>query len=168
MPTWYKHDAHSAALPCIRTFDNFSVYKKTNATWWSQPFYTSAKNGYKLQLKVYANGDRSGAGTHLSLFVYLMKGEHDDKLSWPFNDNITVQLLNWRSDNGHKEMTIRFHIAPLQNCQKVSGAPSGGFGSGQFISHTQLFDCATVNYVNSNDMACFRIISADVDTIDWY
>ncbi len=171
VPTWYKHDAHSAALPCIRTFDNFSVYKTTNATWWSQPFYTSAKNGYKLQLKVYANGDKSGAGTHLSLYVCLMKGDNDDNLSWPFNNNFTVQLLNWPSDNGHKERTIRFHIAPLQICQRVSGAPSGGFGCGQFISHTELLDCsdcATVKYVNSNDRVCFRIVSADADTIDWF
>ena len=46
-------------------------------------------------------------------YVHLMKGEHDDKLSFPFNANITVQLLNWVSDSHHREMTIHHHTAPL-------------------------------------------------------
>ena len=38
-------------------------------------------------LKVYANGVGSGEGTHVSLYLYLMKGPYDDKLEqsghWP-------------------------------------------------------------------------------------
>ena len=89
VPHWC--DANSSTLPCIRRFrtlDNFSVYKRTNATWWSQPFYTSV-NGYKLQLRVDANGEGSGTGSILSLFVFLM---NDDKLSFQFNAKIIVQI----------------------------------------------------------------------------
>ena len=35
-------------------------------------------------LGVDANGDGDGAGTHVSVFVTIMRGEHDDKLTWPF------------------------------------------------------------------------------------
>ena len=156
--------ANSTTPPCIRTLDNFSLYKRTNATWWSQPFYTSV-DGYKLQLRVYANGYGSGAGTHLSLFVYLMKGEHDDKLSFPFNANITVQLLNWVSDSHHREKTIPHHIAPVDSRVQVTEGviASGGQGYGQFISHTQLLDCSdnSIKYIN-NDNCSFRIVCVDI------
>ncbi len=135
----------------------------TNAEWWSQPFYTSV-GGYKLLLKVYANGNGSGAGTHLSLYVNLMKGEHDDKLSFPVNTTITVQLLNWVSDSHHTEVTIPHYTAPLDSRVRVTEgdrAP-GGLGYGQYISHTELLDCSTLKYNINNDKCSFRIVCVDI------
>ena len=88
---------NSSTPPCTRTLYNYTAYKKTNSEWNSLPFYSRDK-GYKLELKVVANGDGSGKGTHLSFYVYLLKGEYDDQLQWPFNANITVPVteLVWR------------------------------------------------------------------------
>ena len=143
---------------------NYTSYKKTNSGWYSQPFYSSDK-GYKLQLKVNANGNGSGKGTHLSAYVYLMKGEYDDTLSWPFNGTITVQLLNWSSDNHHVEKTILHYEAPLKYRKRViegTRAPSG-LGYYQFISLTVLQDCTnnTIELINDNRIR-FRIIKVDI------
>ena len=154
---------NSITPPCIRTLDNFSVYKKTNATWGSQPFYTSV-DGYKLQLRVVANGEGSGAGTHLSLFVYLMKGDNDDKLSFPLNANITVQILNILSDSNHREETIDHYTAPVEYRTRVTEeeiAPSGR-GFDQFISHTELLDNANNVKFIDNDKLYIRIVSVDI------
>ena len=43
---------------------------------YSPPFYT-AKNGYKMCIRVYLNGDGMSHKTHLSLFFVLMKEEFD-------------------------------------------------------------------------------------------
>ncbi|CAM5105260.1 unnamed protein product [Natator depressus] len=59
----------------------------------SPPFYTS-RYGYKLCLKVYLNGDGTGAGTHISLFLVLMRGEYDFRLKWPFRHKVTFTLLD--------------------------------------------------------------------------
>ena len=40
---------------------------------YSAPFYTS-RHGYKMSLRLYMDGDGSGKGTHLSLFLTLMRG----------------------------------------------------------------------------------------------
>jgi TNF receptor-associated factor 2/TNF receptor-associated factor 3 len=40
---------------------------------YSPPFYT-AKNGYKMCIRIYLNGDGMGHKTHLSIFFVLMKG----------------------------------------------------------------------------------------------
>ena len=86
--------------------------------WDSTPFYTSER-GYKLQLDVNANGSGSGKGTHLSVFVVLMKGEYDEELKWPFNANITIQLLNWSDDSNHIQDTIPHHKAPVEYRTRV-------------------------------------------------
>ena len=85
----------------------YSRYKNTNRDWRSIPFYSSER-GYKLLLKVYANGSGSDRGTHVSVYVYLMKGEYDEQLKWPLNANIIVRLLNWTEDSGHVERIIEF------------------------------------------------------------
>ena len=59
----------------------------------SPPFYTS-NHGYRLCLRAYLYGDGPGKGTHISLFIVLMKSEYDDILSWPFHYQVTLSLLN--------------------------------------------------------------------------
>ena len=155
---------NSITPPCIRTLDNFSVYKRTNATWCSQPFYTSV-DGYKLQLSVDANGIGSGAGTHLSLYVRLMKGDNDDKLSFPLNATITVQILNILSDSNHRERTINHYNAPVEDRTRVTEGDTAPCGRGfpQFISHTELLDNTnnSVKFID-NDKLYIKIVSVDI------
>ena len=48
----------------------------------SSPFY---RYGYKCKLNVSPNGDSSAKNTHLSVYLIIMKGEHDASLTWPFH-----------------------------------------------------------------------------------
>ena len=164
VPSWCDvMYTNSSTPPCTRTLTRYSEYKKTNSEWKSLPFYSRDK-GYKLVLRVVANGRGSGKGTHLSLFVILLKGEYDDQLQWPFNASITVQLLNWSGDNSHKKKTINHRTAPLEYRTRVTEgdrAP-GGWGYGQFISHSVLESVSSdTRYIN-NDSVCFRIINVEI------
>ncbi|XP_065845087.1 TNF receptor-associated factor 3-like [Oscarella lobularis] len=60
---------------------------------YSQPFYTSGC-GYKLCARLYLNGDGMGKGTHLSLFFVVMRGEYDALLPWPFQQKVTLVLMD--------------------------------------------------------------------------
>ncbi len=62
----------------------------------SEPFYTS-RHGYRVCLRLYMNGDGASKGTHLSLFLVIMKGNNDNFLLWPFDKKVTVMLLNQNS-----------------------------------------------------------------------
>ena len=53
----------------------FSEYRRSGKVWHSPPFYY--REGYKMCLAVYANGVGSGCGTHVSVTLTLLKGEHD-------------------------------------------------------------------------------------------
>ena len=60
---------------------NFSEYCHNGKAWQSPPFYY--REGYKMCLAVYANGVGEGAGTHVSVSLFLLAGEYDSRLSWP-------------------------------------------------------------------------------------
>ncbi|XP_043353108.1 TNF receptor-associated factor 1-like [Dermochelys coriacea] len=94
---------------------------------YSPPFYTS-RYGYKLCLKVYLNGDGTGAGTHISLFLVLMRGEYDFRLKWPFRHKVTFTLLD---QAGERHVSSSFQTAdasssfqrPVSKCNIASGLP---------------------------------------------
>ena len=63
----------------------------------SPPFYTG-RNGYKMCIRAFLNGDGSGKGICLSVFFVLMKGEYDPLLQWPFKHKVSLILV----DQDHK------------------------------------------------------------------
>ena len=65
----------------------------TTISLYSAPFFTS-RFGYRMCLRLYLNGDGSGKGTHLSFFLTIMRGEYDSLLSWPFQQMVTLMLLD--------------------------------------------------------------------------
>ena len=146
--------------PCTLSLHNFSEHKRVGDEWWNKPFYTGPDE-YKLMLRVDANGSGSGKGTHVSVYVYLMKGENDDILTWPFKCDITIRLINWREDKGHVEKTVPFNVSTdIESRKRVMEgdiAPSG-LGYPQFISHSDLYYNITNNteYIN-NDILCFVV-----------
>ena len=56
-------------------------------------FYTS-RYGYKMCARIYLNGDGMGRGTHISLFLVVMRGQYDALLPWPFRQKVTLMLLD--------------------------------------------------------------------------
>ena len=60
---------------------------------YSPPFY-SGRNGYKMCIRAYLNGDGIGFNTHLSVFFVLLKGEYDPLLKWPFESKVSLILVD--------------------------------------------------------------------------
>ena len=90
-------------------------------------------------IKVYANGCGDNKGTHVSVYAYLMKGENDDYLPWPFTGTVTVELLNQLEDNHHHSMTIKFPFNHDASQRVVDEERlSLGWGFSKYISHSVL------------------------------
>ncbi|KAM4020484.1 TNF receptor-associated factor 2 isoform 1-T6 [Anomaloglossus baeobatrachus] len=93
----------------------------------SPPFYTS-KYGYKMCLRIYLNGDGTGRGTHLSLFFVVMKGPSDALLRWPFNQKVTLMLLDQNNrehviDAFRPDTTSSSFQRPVSEMNIASGCP---------------------------------------------
>lgn len=69
---------------------------------YSPPFYTG-RNGYKMCIRAYLNGDGIGFKTHLSLFFVLMRGEYDPLLKWPFEHKVSLILV----DQEHRKHIVQ-------------------------------------------------------------
>ena len=122
---------------------NFNYYMKSEEEWYS-PSFLSHTNGYEMCVRIAANGEDEGQGTHLSLYIHLMADKNDDNLSWPFRGEVKVQLINRRDDHDHYEQNIVFDDSSnVQACSRViNGIPvkAGlanrvGEGTALFIGH---------------------------------
>ena len=69
---------------------------------YSPPFYTG-RNGYKMCIRAYLNGDGIGFKSHLSLFFVMMRGEYDPLLKWPFEHKVSLILV----DQEHRKHIVQ-------------------------------------------------------------
>ena len=151
--------------PFDTVMTDFEKHKKAGDEWFSPPFYSHI-GGYKMCLEVDANGLNNGKGTHISVYLYLMSGEHDDQLKWPFRGDVTIQLLNQRKDEGHWEMTLSIDDeVDDAYTSRVVGQDRANCAQGynQFISHTEL-RTKDKEYLK-NDSLKFRISKVVVKSV---
>ena len=120
-------------------FTNFAERKSNDDHVFSPPFY-SGPGGYKLCIKVYANGYGSRKDTHLSVFVYLMRGENDDHLPWPFTGVVKIKLLNQLKNSSHHSKSIEFGKYDSGRGKRVEDGDraSGGCGLSDYILQSSL------------------------------
>jgi len=128
-------------IPVLYRFkmDKFKSRKRRNAEWYSKPFYTHQR-GYKMCVRIDANGYRGSRGTHVSLFTCIMKGEYDDKLPWPFHGKITVELLNQNAEHDHYKYTITYgeSVGADYAGRVRTGDRNQGWGNSEFFPHLDL------------------------------
>ena len=138
--------------PFYFTLPNYTHCKKNALKWFSPSFYTHPY-GYKLCICVDAGGSSVGEGTHVSVLVYILQGEYDEFLRWPFRGTVTIQLLNELRDFNHFESSVVFDgDTPLVNSGQVLVSDrSTGWGNHLFIEFSKLgydnaMDCEFLKY----------------------
>lgn len=129
-------------LPVEISLLGFDRRKRNNEVWYSNPFYTTI-GGYKMCLKIYTNGYGKQKGSHVSVFVNMMRGEFDNQLEWPFRGEIIVQLLNPNNDQRHCVRSFVYSDKKLGTSDIANQVMKGdicfsGYGSPKFISHAEL------------------------------
>lgn len=80
--------------------------KESGSAWYNEPFYTHAE-GYKMQLCVNINGWFSYV--HIALELYIMKGPHDDTLTWPLMGKLKLRMLNLINNCECHLVIVDFH-----------------------------------------------------------
>ncbi len=126
----------------------------------SPSFYTSP-NGYHMEIEVDANGYGEGEGSHVSVFVYVIEGEYDAELNWPFVGIVTIKLLNQLEDKNHHSIEVTF--TPEDNIHA-----GGTWGRPAYISHPQLSrDSVSNTQFLKDDNLYFRISVEVSDHKPW-
>ena len=97
--TFYNYEARSKYKGPVNNSQNPFIGR--GKPWMSHSFYTH-EYGYKMCIGVAPQGVFEGTGTHLSLYAFLMKGDYDNNLSWPFRGAVYLKLINQLDPNdGH-------------------------------------------------------------------
>ncbi len=99
--------------------------------WTSEPFYS--RGGYKMVLNVHPYGSQGGFGTHLSVYIYIIKGEHDHQLKWPFLGEVTITLVDQRLER-HTTDTLHYTRAhSKEGARRFNNTRTGRLGWTKFI-----------------------------------
>ena len=116
-PQWSSHLTTMATrvaegtqiCPAVVKLSKYTENKVRKVNWLSDPFFSNNK-GYRMCLSIYVSGNSLSKfkDTHLSVFLCLMKGPHDDKLRWPMRGKFEVKLLNQISDCEHYSMMVNY------------------------------------------------------------
>ena len=161
-PTSYPHP------PWVFQMEEFQEKRETNEVYFSGPVY-SHFGGYKMCLRVDANGCLSAEDTHVSVFIYLMRGGNDDNLKWPFKGTIKVSLLNQLEDGQHHTSQLS---SPNSNIPESSsgcvteGEISEGWGKAEFVSHEDLDSDNDTRQFLKDDTLFFRVDNIE-PALDW-
>ena len=148
------------------TMEKFEYNKRNGDIWYSDPFYTH-KRGYKMCVRVDANGLSIGRGTHVSVYTCFMPGEYDDELTWPFCGKIEIELVNQNADDHHHKYVI-YYDDSVPNYDKYAqrvtiGEHSRGWGTHEFISHEVLKNPDSKVYLKDNCLK-FRVCKVLLNT----
>lgn len=128
---------------------------RSNHEFFSPPFYTH-RYGYKLQVSAFLNGNGSGEGSHLSVYIRVLPGEYDSLLEWPFSYKVTFSIMDQSDPSLSKpqHITETFNPDPnWKNFQKPCSSRNSldestlGFGYPKFISHDEI---KKRNYIRDN------------------
>ena len=145
--------------PVIVKMPGFAAVKNNKERWFSESFFTRNK-GYRMCLCVDTgdldddndssddgsddddNDDSTSSSSHLSILLFLMKGPHDDGLTWPLKGGFKVTLLNQVNDAAHHSETVTFDDdTPSEATYRVmdDDRATEGFGDEEFISHEDFY-----------------------------
>ena len=146
--------------PWVIKVEGFGKKKRNNGNWFSNPVY-SHFGGYKMCLNVEPNGDGSGRGTHVSVYILLMKGDNDNNLKFPFKGRIVVSLLNQLENQNHRTREpwrLESKVPERISGRVTTGERNGGWGYAQFIPPEDLGYNSDKNcqYLK-NDCLFFRV-----------
>ena len=144
--TWYLQLLIKSSINHLQVAPAFlSIHHdEENRMVFSKPFF-AFKEGHLMCMSVFLNGYGDSEGKHVSVFLHLMKGPHDDKLEesghFPLKGTFTVELLNPLSNRDHHSKIYLINNETCLECgNRVRERRMGkGYADGfNFISQKNL------------------------------
>ena len=157
----YLANSGNEVIPVVIKLADFKKYPNGQYVR-SAGFYTR-DGGYKMYLRIYPSGS-AGYDNHVTVIVCLMKGDHDNHLTWPVKGTLTVQLLNQLSDSNHSEPVKFCFNGSSMACQRVMEGILRSIFHGiwchQFIPYNRLsYDADKKCQYLKDDCVFFRVCS---------
>ncbi|XP_062520091.1 TNF receptor-associated factor 4-like isoform X3 [Corticium candelabrum] len=142
-----------------KTLQNAKMEKGECLSVTSCSFYTGYP-GYQLCMVVYPNGSGKGKGSHVSVFLVIMKGDFDHQLHWPFPHSYRLTVTDQQPDGKN----VSWLIDPTEqgpdskkHFERKTKQTLTGYGFRTFISHSDLANQAHA-YIRDDSL----LLSAEI------
>ena len=140
----------------------FEGIKRKGQIFYSPSFYTSPK-GYRMKIEVAPNGYGASKGTVISVYAMALDGKYDDDITWPFQGNVTMDLLNHLENKNHFTRDILPGGPGNEDHYDQHMRPGGCvLGTQTFIPHSQLGHNPAKNTQYLKDDTLYFRVSADI------
>ncbi|XP_064384962.1 TNF receptor-associated factor 4-like [Halichondria panicea] len=143
----------------VLALTNYRYHQTNNVRWYSRPVYTHHQ-GYKICLGIdairgpYMYARSIGLNT-IKVYVFFMRGEFDDSLTWPFQGEISIQLLNQVNSEQNVKFEMNYNRSTMiKMCSRVTKeerATDGQVQEEKYLMETKYLQ---------NDTLLFQICSA--------
>ncbi|XP_078342874.1 uncharacterized protein LOC144628613 isoform X3 [Oculina patagonica] len=94
------------------------------------PAINTSLYGYTFCMRIYLNGVNSGVDTHVALYVHMMQGDYDNRLTWPFTGVITLSILDQSGAEGPNDITQVMVASPKLCAFRKPTSPCSHVGCG--------------------------------------
>ncbi|KAI6171567.1 Trf-1 [Aphelenchoides bicaudatus] len=121
------------------------------------PPFLSGRHGYKLILSAALFGDGPARGHYISIYICLMRGDHDGLLAWPFTHKVTLTIMD-QNPNPEERRHLVYAIKPSPTAenalylQRPTDERNMAFGAQKFcrLAEVPPFVREDVMYVKCN------------------
>ena len=102
-----------------------------------EPFFSSCY-GYKMRLSIHLDEKEHGFTGYMGAYLYLMRSDHDEILSWHFNKSCTFSVIDQQNGLDRKDIVRTFLPEGQHVFERPQQDENGGFGFKALISHLNL------------------------------
>ncbi len=107
-----------------------------------------------MSLQIYPNGSNTGTNTHMSVYAFIMRGEFDDTLQWPFTGRVTVDIYSYKLKKWTQIQVFNFKEYPIErgyDCVISDGSGYHLFFPQDQVETEYMFKNGSYTFV------CFRV-----------
>ena len=139
-------------LPITFILSNFTKKMKNREKWYSNPFITY--EGYQTCLRIDAGGHGDGRGTHISVFLKVMK-DSNDSLHFLRNGYFVIELISQAMIAPHK---LRIVVPYNASCRTSGNKVTKGTGTTYWLGFTDFVSIESARtYYLRDDKLHFRV-----------
>ena len=133
-------------------FNFFSITETEKKDFNFQPHQNHS--GYRVRLKLCLNGSGSFKGSHISIFLAVMRGPYDSLLHWPFQHTVAFWLLDQSPLKDSFSKAFKPRKNPSFNKPSSETNPPSGLPEFLSLSH---FEASYDRYVQ-DDVAFIKVV----------
>ena len=115
----YRSIPKTASLKRGPPSDTYFIFKITDVAQHRKnetPIFTDAVYSYLQErivgIRIYPQGVGTGRGTHVALFIHMIKGDFDNSLVWPFRGTVTISVLDQSCSGDHCDTSRIIQATP--------------------------------------------------------